>query len=265
MQKKRTWSQLFCDCSGTRRRRRGDCCLQVTNIPINKPDLAIYSQDEEVSFGRQPTWDNPDITTNLWGPFRLMESVQVRITNRSEKTNAANGLVNLYMGPFGIGMPFRLSSIQRVNILRGNAIDLSFPLEESLRVGDTQRLSFKVVTQHPYDPNPINNQGSQCIDGRHTSLAGRHFTVDIPVRNPHPTARRRINLQVFPGELGASIDWNTFEFAPLEEKVVHLAITVPGGFRETDDSSTKPHVTVLATHTSGQLLGGASIITKVDS
>jgi hypothetical protein len=126
-------------------------------------------------------------------------------------------------------------------------------------------LSFKVVTQHPYDPNPINNQGSQCIDGRHTSLAGRHFTVDIPVRNPHPTARRRINLQVFPGELGASIDWNTFEFTPLEEKVVHLAITVPGGFRETDDSSTKPHVTVLATHTSGQLLGGASIITKVDS
>ncbi len=265
MQKKRTLSQIFCDCTGVRRKRRGDCCLRVTTIPIHTPDLAIYGQEEEVLFGRQPTWNNPDITTNDWGPFRLMEAVQIRITNRSAKANAANGLVNLYVGPFGIGMPLILNSIQRVNITRGNAVELAFPVEASLRTGDTQRLSFKVVIQHPYDSNPVNNQGSQCIDGRQTSLHGRHFTVDIPVRNPHPAARRRINLQVIPGDLTASIDWDNHEFAPLEEKNVRLDVTIPDRLRETEDSSNKYPVTVIATYDGNILLGGATIIGRVDS
>ena len=265
MQRKQTWFQRFCDCSGRPRKRPGDYCLRITNIPNHRPDLAIYSQDEELSLGRVPTWNSPDITTNDWGPFRLMEAVEVRITNRSTRANAGNALINLYVGPFGIGMPLSLTASRKVTVIHGNAVNIQFPLEGSLRSGDTQRLSFMVRAEHPYDTELINNQGSQCIDGRQTSLTGRHFAVDIPVKNPHPTIRRRITLQIVPGDLAASIDWDHYDFAPLEEKVVRLDITVPEGLRETEDASNKHPVTVIATYDGDKLLGGATIITRVDA
>jgi hypothetical protein len=44
------------------------CCISTRDVPIEHPDLAIYSQDEQLSLGIMPSWDNPDITTNNWGP-----------------------------------------------------------------------------------------------------------------------------------------------------------------------------------------------------
>ncbi len=265
MEQRQKWHQIFCNCSGHPRKRPADCCLRITNTPVHRPDIALYSQAEEVSLGREPTWNNPDITTNDWGPFRLMESIGVRISNRSTKANAGNALINLHVGPFGIGMPLSLYASHKTTVVAGGAVDLQFPLDEALRGENSQRLSVMVKAEHPYDTEPINNTGYQCIDGRQTSLAGRHFSVGIPVRNPHPTAIRRIDLQVIPGALTASIDWDHHEFAPLEEKVVQLDVTVPAELHETDDTPNKQPVTVMATHNSGRLLGGATIIARIDS
>lgn len=265
MERKRSFYQLFCNCSGIPRKRPGDCCLRITNAPFHRPDLALYSQAEEVYFGRQPTWNNPDITTNDWWPFRLMESVEVRVSNRSTKANAGNALINLFVGPFGIGMPLSLYASRKTTVIHGNSVNLQFPLDSSLRAEESQRFSFMVKAEHPYDTELINNQGSQTIDGRQTSLAGRHFTVDVPVRNPHSDVSRRIELQVIPGALIASINWDHHEFAPLEERVVRLDVTVPAGLRETEDSSNKYPVTVIATYNGGMLLGGATVITRIDS
>ncbi|MDK9708528.1 MAG: hypothetical protein OEL83_15910 [Desulforhopalus sp.] len=266
MKQTQKWYDVFCNCSGRPRRHPGDCCLRITNTPVYRPDLAVYSQTEEVALGREPTWNSPDITTNDWGPFRLMESIGVRITNRSAKANAGNALINLYIGTFGIGMPVRLYASQKTTVWAGNAVDLLFPLDETLRSADSpQRLSVMVKTEHPYDTEPINNTGFQCIDGRQTSLAGRHFSVDIPIRNPHPSATRRIDLQVKPGPLTATISWDHYVFGPLEEKIVRLDVTVPDEIHESDDTPGKLPVTVIATYNGGSLLGGATIIARIDS
>ena len=74
-----------------------------------------------------------------------------------------------------------------------------------------------------------------------------------------------MNLQVIPGDLTVSIDWHNHEFAPLEEKNVRLDITIPERLRETEDSSNKYPVTVVATYNGNVLLGGATIIARVDS
>ncbi len=55
MEQKQKWRQIFCNCSGKPRRCPGDCCLRIKNTPIHRPDLALYSQTEEVSLGREPT------------------------------------------------------------------------------------------------------------------------------------------------------------------------------------------------------------------
>ncbi|WP_454647558.1 hypothetical protein [Bradyrhizobium liaoningense] len=60
---------------------------------IHRPDLAIYSQTEEASFGRDPTWNNPDIVTNDWGPFHLMEAVEARIANYGGVVGRAVGAI----------------------------------------------------------------------------------------------------------------------------------------------------------------------------
>ena len=57
------------------------CCLTPYGAPPDRPDLATYSQDEQFSLGNTPTWDNPDIVTNFFNPFRLLPESQVTIRN----------------------------------------------------------------------------------------------------------------------------------------------------------------------------------------
>ena len=264
MQQSPSWYRLLCNCSGVPRQVPGDGCVRLPRAKIHRPDLAIYSQTEEAALGREPTWNNPDIITNDWGPFHLMESVEARVANRSAKANATHALVNCHVGPFGIGMPQSLYASCKTTVTAGNAATLRFPLDATLRSTESQRLSFTIQAEHPFDTEPVNNQGSQCIDGRQTSSSGRHFTIDVPVRNPL-SAARRIDLRLIPGELTASIDWDHHDFAPGEEKVVRVDVTVPGELHGTDDSPDKQPVTVIATWNGGQLLGGATIIARIDT
>src|SRR5580765_6492227 len=54
------------------------CCVDIgPNHPIEYPDPAIYSQSQQLLLGNIPSWDNPDITTNNWGPFTLMNESKI--------------------------------------------------------------------------------------------------------------------------------------------------------------------------------------------
>lgn len=45
---------------------RHSCCLIPYGAPPDRPDLATYSQEEQIAVGNPPTWDSPDILTNFW-------------------------------------------------------------------------------------------------------------------------------------------------------------------------------------------------------
>lgn len=264
MRRSSSWFRLLCNCSGIPRKTPGDGCVRLPRVRIHRPDLAIYSQTEEATFGRDPTWNNPDIVTNDWGPFHLMEAVEARIANRSARANATNAVINCLVGPFGIGMPQSLYASHKTTVVAGNAVTIRFPLDATLHGTESQRLSFTIQAEHPFDTEPINNRGSQCIDGRQTSTSGRRFAIDVPVRNPL-AAGRRIDLRLIPGELNAAIDWTQHDFAPGEEKVVRVDITVPAELHGTDDAPNKQPVSLVATWDGGRLLGGVTVIARIDT
>ena len=48
-------------CSPHRQSGLADGCCVRLNIPPERPDLAVYSQEEEFAKGVTPTWDSPDV------------------------------------------------------------------------------------------------------------------------------------------------------------------------------------------------------------
>src|SRR6266700_2397680 len=90
-------------CSLTLRDRRSCCCVAVDDPPPARPDLAIYSQEEQLALGAAPTWDSPDILTNYWSPFKLMPEISVTVRNLSSSVAAVNAQVLLYTSVFGLG------------------------------------------------------------------------------------------------------------------------------------------------------------------
>ncbi|MEM8640035.1 MAG: hypothetical protein AAGG51_14645, partial [Cyanobacteria bacterium P01_G01_bin.54] len=67
-----TW-RWGCRCNGKKRSQKFHCPSFLPPRPPELPDLAIYSQEEMLEQGRNPSWDSPDIITNNWRPFRLFE------------------------------------------------------------------------------------------------------------------------------------------------------------------------------------------------
>ncbi len=260
----RNWLTWLCTCTGERRRPRPRCCcIPMGDRRINRPDLAIYSQTEEAAAGRLPLWNSPDITTNEWEPFRLMPAFTAIVRNLSDKSYAANTLVHCYTSRFGIGLERGLFATRKISIMAGMAAELSYPLDAETLAGE-QRLGVFIHIEHPHDAKAINNRGEQMIDGRQTSDVGRTFSVEVPVRNSDTARRRRINLAVVPGALSAALDWTSDDFAPREEKRAVLNVTVPGHLHATPEHPIKEPVTVVASFDDGTLVGGATVITRIN-
>lgn len=251
-----------CGCGYTRAKPSSDCCVSVKDTPINRPDLAIYSQSDRLNNGQSASWDSPDITTNSWRPFRLRKEVLVKVRNLSS-TPAINALVNFYTSPFGIGTPRTLRISQKVNVGGGQELSLLFPLHEEVLSGDP-RTGVHIDISHPMDENPLNNSGSQVHDGGFTTESGRSFDVRIPVVN-NSGAPRRIDLSIQPTDLSASLSLTSHNFAPFEQIETVLSITVPSFITDTGSSPVLKDVTVIGRDgNSGALIGGATRLLKVD-
>lgn len=237
-------------------------CLTVTDTPIDRPDLAIYSQGEVLAGGGAPSWDNPDIVTNDWRPFRLRQEASVSVRNLSPTTSAANAQVHMFTSPFGIGTRQVLRLTRVVNIAPGQQVDLLFPLHQEVLAGDP-RTGVHIKIDHPTDSNLSNNAGSQVHDGGYTTESGRTFDVAIPVVNDSGVARA-IDLSVLPTDLIATVTPPSRNFAPFEQFVARLHIEVPGFLVGGPGNEIARGVTVIG-RTAGHLIGGVTRLLRIDN
>jgi len=257
-------SSSGCKCGGTGRKHRSTPCGSIdTSTPVEKPDLAIYSQAEELQNGNIPSWDNPDIVTNSWIPFRLMPEAQVKIRNLSPTVPAINAQVHYYISPFGIGTRKQLLLTKVVNISPSSELQLLFPLDQATLNGDP-RVGVHIRIEHPHDEKLLNNSGSQVHSGAMTSESGRNFTVQIPVFNDSHFSQE-IFLSVMPTDVLASVTPTVRMFAPFEQFIATLHIQVPAGLHGTPAAYLSRSATVVGRLGSGDLIGGATHLIRIDN
>jgi hypothetical protein len=253
-----------CRCGRPPEPRPPKCrCLGVDDTPIDTPDLAIYSQAEQIANGALPAWDSPDIITNDWGPFRLRPEADVTIRNLSPTTSAANARVHFYTSPFGIGTRRQLRLTRVVSLGPGLQTTLLFPLSQELLGGDP-RVGVHIVIEHPTDSRSINNAGSQVHDGGYTTESGRQFTVGIPVLNDTGVSRQ-LQLSVLPTDLLATITPSVHAFAAFEQIVANLRIEVPAFLVGSPANEIARAVTVVAREAGGAVVGGATRLLRINS
>lgn len=247
-------------CRPPKRPERAACCLHP-NVPIDRPDPAIYSQKRELAAGATPSWDSPDILTNRWAPFDLLAEAKVTVHNLSTTASAANVQVSLGFSPFGIGMPVTALSSVMVSLAPAGSAQLNFPLSQALLDGDPLVAVFARIV-HAADGDETNNEGEQAIIGGQTSASGRNFSFNIPVRNPSNFART-MNFVTFANTLGFTVSPSSHTFAPLEQIVVKGTIAVAPGLH-----SSGPWIeqtaTMAALDSAGDLVGGVTYVVKID-
>ena len=255
----------LCNCGRRPGRRppRGGC-VTIDDTPIEKPDLAIYSQDEQMAAGVATSWDSPDIVTNHWGPFRLMEEARVKVRNLSPTTFAANALVHYFTSPFGIGTRRELRLTRMVSLAPLQEVELLFPLHQEVLKGDP-RTGVHILIEHPGDDNTLNNRGSQVHDGGYTTESGRTFNVQIPVLNDSGVSRE-ITLNVLPTDLLASVTPANHVFAPFEQLVATLHVQVPSFLTGSPGAVVERAVTVIGRLAGGgEVIGGVTRLLRIDN
>jgi hypothetical protein len=238
--------------------------LRVDGPPPDRPDLAIYSQDEQFASGAAPTWDNPDLLTNYWNPFKLLAEISVTVRNLSPTASAVNGQVSVYISTFGLGMPRQLLSSQALSLPPGQQATLLYPLSQAILNAAEQRIGTYVTISHPHDARGINNAGAQLIADAFISVVGRSFGVTFPVMNP-VAAPQVLTLGVLPNDLNAVISPATRAFAPLEQIMATLTLQVPGSIHGAPGAAARRDATTVARGADGKVIGGLTYVIWIDN
>ena len=245
-------------------RSNSSCCFTPHGPPPDRPDLAIYSQDEQFASGNTPTWDSPDILTNFWNPFQLMPETQVTIRNLSPTATAANTQVFFYTATFGIGQPRTLLGSQIITLGPSQQVALAFPLPQAVLNAAEQRIAVHTKIVHPYDVKAINNEGAQLLADAYTSQSGRSFTMNFPVVNPI-AANQQITLVVLPNQVSASVSPASNVFGPLQQLTGVLTVHVPNTIHGSPAAPVRCDVTVVGRDAAGKLLDGLTCVVWVDN
>jgi hypothetical protein len=251
-------------CAPVRRSKSLSCCME-TDTPIDRPDLAIYSQAERFAAGAQPTWNNPDITTNLVGESKLMPEAQVRVRNNSGSASAVGANVCCFVSRFGIGYERQPIGTSTQNFAPGEERELLIPFPQAVLNGD-QRIGFYVRIEHATDPVLINNEGAQILDPYATSVQGRAIATSFLVRNP-VAGTQSIQIQQLATEPGiqASFSVASGAFGPLEERTCQVQIDVEAWLTGTPDNFVRRDITYVARGADGNVIDGLTFMVWVDS
>jgi hypothetical protein len=254
---------LACDCFGVPQKRRTNCCLELPESRVERPDVAIYSQEEVVAEGGVPSWNSPDILTADFPYLRLNDETVVTVRNLSPDTWAVGAQVHFAISRFGIGFERQYVGSQRVSLGPSANVNLSFPLNRTILAGEP-RIGVYIEIEHPHDQNRINNFGSQVVAASLTSAEGRVFALDIPLRN-HSSFTRYFTLRVLAADdVVAAVDPARRSFAPYEESTVLLNTEIPAGLARSAPYPAR-EVTVIATAEDGSIVGGVTHSIVVDT
>lgn len=255
---KRAWCRPILPLSPKRDR----CCLEIKNPP-QRPDPSIYSQEEEISRGGQPTWDNPDIDVQVVTPANdnPYKKVAVKVRNLSNKATALGTRVCLSESPyFAIGGIFLSQGEQIIDILPGQECEVEYNIPHSrLTMG-----TIKVELIHPDDTNLINNYGSNSTLQLLTSNEGRDNRFHIPIENL-TSDTSTISLSVVSGDLDVTIEPETLTLFPWDD--IHTAeifIKVPDTLHGSASAPLRRDITVMAWYDDGSLMGGITCIIIID-
>jgi len=192
-----------------------------------------------------------------------MPESKVAVHNYSPTVSAINTLVHFSISAFGIGMPRTLIASKQISLAPSSQVDLFYPVPQAMLQGD-QRVGVYVHVEHPVDTNYHNNDGAQVHDGSYTTESGRSFALPIPVYN-ESNFTRQILLSVMPTDIIASVTPASHTFAPHEQIIANLQIQVPAFLTGSPSSVINRGVTVVGRTSSGELIGGATKLLRIDS
>ena len=249
-------------CRPDRNRPGGGSCAIRPPVPPERPDPAIYSQEQLLAGGSSASWDSPDILTNWWSPWRLMEETKVKVRNLSATAAASNVLVHLLRSGFGIGLSRTLELTRSVSLAPGETTQLLFPLPQAVLTGDP-KTGVHIAIEHPTDQDAGNNRGSQVVFGALTSEDGRSFQLSFPVRNPVASAQQ-ITLSLLANDLGASVAPAARVFGPLEQIQGQVSFAVPGFLHGSSAAPLDREVTIVGRGANGALIDGLTYIARID-
>jgi hypothetical protein len=249
-------------CIQRKKKERSDCCVTLKNKPIEKPDLAIYSQVEQFALGNLPTWDSPDIVTNFLNPFKLLPEVPVKIRNLSPTASAINGIAHLYISGFGLGMARQLISSSIINLAPNDMVEIKYPLPQAVLNGD-QLIGVHVVLQHPHDSNTINNEGHQQFQAVYTSIKGRSFDLSFPALN-NTNVSKNISFHVLSTDLSVTLSSNSHLFSPFEQIQIKANIAIPNALHGTPATLVR-NVTIVSRDAGGALIDGLTFQIYIDN
>lgn len=242
-----------------RRKTPVGCCARV-RTDIKFPDPAIYSQDESLASGVEPSWDSPDIISNDRWPWVLRPDLEVTVHNRSPSASAINTVVQIHYSDFGIGMPRTQHTVTMTSIGPSSARTLVAPMGDDLLNGDPSR-GFFVRISHPHDEQQLNNVGEQVHTAVQTSESGRTGQISFPVRNPTGVPGN-VGLSVMANDIGGVVSPGVLSLAPFAQSLATLRWSVPGHLPGAEPVERR--LTVVA-RLDGGLLGGLTLIVDIDS
>jgi hypothetical protein len=241
---------------------RGTCCVEI-DTPPDRPDLAIYSQEEQFALGVKPTWNNPDITVP---PKLNVRDLKVTIRNLSPSASAVNGVVEFSTSDFGIGVPRILESIQRISLPPNGQIVLPFSTR-SVIIGPPKapdpHVGVHIRLVHPYDARQINNSGSSMVAEGFTSYIGRAISILFHTINQAATPRV-ITLGLLQNDLGATVTPAAQLFAPLEQVWATLTLDVADTLHGTPGAPLHREATVVGRTPDGSVIDGLTCVVWID-
>jgi hypothetical protein len=235
-------------------------CMNLPPPVIRRPDPAIYDQSLELAEGRVPTWDNPDILTHDVPPLVPLATVKADVRNLSAEASALNTLVQFAWATFGIGFPRQVIAATTVTLARrgfpGDRVRTEVPVPPAASAQG--RFAVSVLLSHPHDSDTGNNEGSQALDLRSVSQAGRAPVFDVPVFNGSPQVID-IDLVANPLDWNVAIQPGALTLNPGQQRVVNVGfripVAAPQGIRTFDITAT----------TRAGLLGGVALFVNVDA
>lgn len=240
-------------------------CSLTPSTPVDRPDPATYSQSQLLAAGQQPSWNSPDISTNHWSPFRLMAEAMVTIRNLSATASAVGVKANASVSRFGIGYPRTPIVSVAANLPPSSVRTILIPFPQSVMSGE-QRIGFHVTLEHPTDMDESNNYGAQLHEGFYTSEAGRSVATTLPVRNPLPTPQF-IQIAVLGGTPGLAVSLSppATAFAPFEERILAVQLTVAAGLTGGGGVEHTREATILGRNQDGSVIDGVTYVLRIDS